>query len=111
MQQFYVARVPQRHDAWRPAKRQTDDHRGSSLPCAPHVPVGFCVRFFPSITRHRGTTEQPWNCPHGRPMMGHLSGVGTVEMREWIGRRSSRANAVAIPASYCYPVCYLVLCR
>ncbi|KAH9066502.1 hypothetical protein EDB87DRAFT_1586471 [Lactarius vividus] len=36
-----------------------------------------------SIIRHMGTMEQPWNCPHGRPTMRHLSDVGMVEKREW----------------------------
>ncbi|KAH9000126.1 hypothetical protein EDB92DRAFT_1829472 [Lactarius akahatsu] len=36
-----------------------------------------------TIIRHMGTMEQPWNCPHGRPTMRHLSDVGTVEKREW----------------------------
>ncbi|KAF8551158.1 hypothetical protein OG21DRAFT_1418463 [Imleria badia] len=26
-----------------------------------------------AIVRHMGTMEQPWNCPHGRPTMRHLS--------------------------------------
>lgn len=25
------------------------------------------------VVRHMGTMEQPWNCPHGRPTMRHLS--------------------------------------
>lgn len=25
------------------------------------------------IVRHMGTMDQPWNCPHGRPTMRHLS--------------------------------------
>ena len=33
------------------------------------------------IIRHMGTIEQPWNCPHGRPTMRHLSDLGAVEMR------------------------------
>ncbi|KAI9440372.1 hypothetical protein H4582DRAFT_1936437 [Lactarius indigo] len=36
-----------------------------------------------TIIRHMGTMEQPWNCPHGRPTMRHLSDVGAVEVREW----------------------------
>lgn len=36
-----------------------------------------------TIIRHMGTMEQPWNCPHGRPTMRHLSDVGTVDKREW----------------------------
>ncbi|KAI0298216.1 hypothetical protein BC826DRAFT_998583 [Russula brevipes] len=34
-----------------------------------------------AIIRHMGTMEQPWNCPHGRPTMRHLSDVGAVERR------------------------------
>ncbi|ETW76829.1 hypothetical protein HETIRDRAFT_442135 [Heterobasidion irregulare TC 32-1] len=26
-----------------------------------------------AVVRHMGTMEQPWNCPHGRPTMRHLS--------------------------------------
>ncbi|KAJ4468014.1 hypothetical protein C8R41DRAFT_702273, partial [Lentinula lateritia] len=25
-----------------------------------------------TILTHMGTIDQPWNCPHGRPMMRHL---------------------------------------
>ncbi|KAI0247256.1 hypothetical protein BJV78DRAFT_1133657 [Lactifluus subvellereus] len=35
-----------------------------------------------TIIRHMGTIEQPWNCPHGRPTMRHLSDLGAVETRE-----------------------------
>ncbi|KAH9992158.1 hypothetical protein BJV77DRAFT_1003804 [Russula vinacea] len=35
-----------------------------------------------TIIQHMGTMEQPWNCPHGRPTMRHLSDVGAVERRE-----------------------------
>lgn len=35
-----------------------------------------------TIVRHMGTMEQPWNCPHGRPTMRHLSDVGAVVRRE-----------------------------
>jgi DNA mismatch repair protein PMS2 len=34
------------------------------------------------IIRHMGTIEQPWNCPHGRPTMRHLSDLGAQERRE-----------------------------
>ncbi|KAI9440283.1 hypothetical protein F5148DRAFT_1258759 [Russula earlei] len=35
-----------------------------------------------TIIRHMGTMEQPWNCPHGRPTMRHLSDVGAMERRK-----------------------------
>ncbi|CCD55285.1 hypothetical protein BofuT4_P156810.1 [Botrytis cinerea T4] len=28
------------------------------------------------VVRHMGEIEQPWNCPHGRPTMRHLCGLG-----------------------------------
>jgi DNA mismatch repair protein PMS2 len=28
------------------------------------------------VIQHMGTMEQPWNCPHGRPTMRHLSDLG-----------------------------------
>jgi len=34
-----------------------------------------------TIIRHMGTMEQPWNCPHGRPTMRHLSDVGAMVRR------------------------------
>ncbi|KAM7182839.1 mismatch repair endonuclease PMS2 [Naviculisporaceae sp. PSN 640] len=34
------------------------------------------------VVRHMGEMEKPWNCPHGRPTMRHLCGLGTA----WDGR-------------------------
>ena len=28
------------------------------------------------VARHMGEMEKPWNCPHGRPTMRHLAGLG-----------------------------------
>ncbi|PNS16943.1 DNA mismatch repair protein pms1 [Sphaceloma murrayae] len=28
------------------------------------------------VVRHMGEMERPWNCPHGRPTMRHLAGLG-----------------------------------
>lgn len=33
------------------------------------------------VVRHMGEMEKPWNCPHGRPTMRHLAGLG--EWRGW----------------------------
>ena len=33
------------------------------------------------IVRHLGGLDKPWNCPHGRPTMRHLAGLG--EWRGW----------------------------
>ncbi len=29
------------------------------------------------VVKHMGEMEKPWNCPHGRPTMRHLAGLGT----------------------------------
>ncbi|KAL9092108.1 MAG: hypothetical protein Q9165_004541 [Trypethelium subeluteriae] len=33
------------------------------------------------VVRHLGGLDKPWNCPHGRPTMRHLAGLG--EWRGW----------------------------
>ncbi|KAF2160864.1 hypothetical protein M409DRAFT_70170 [Zasmidium cellare ATCC 36951] len=33
------------------------------------------------VVRHMGEMEKPWNCPHGRPTMRHLAGLG--EWKAW----------------------------
>ncbi|KAH8894042.1 hypothetical protein GQ53DRAFT_821161 [Thozetella sp. PMI_491] len=35
------------------------------------------------VVRHMGEMEKPWNCPHGRPTMRHLCGLGAWEGRGW----------------------------
>lgn len=30
------------------------------------------------VVRHMGEMEKPWNCPHGRPTMRHLCGLGSA---------------------------------
>ncbi|KAF4550238.1 MutL C terminal dimerization domain-containing protein [Elsinoe fawcettii] len=35
------------------------------------------------VVRHMGEMERPWNCPHGRPTMRHLAGLG--EWTAWDG--------------------------
>lgn len=36
------------------------------------------------VVRHMGKMEKPWNCPHGRPTMRHLCGLGdTWDERGW----------------------------
>lgn len=34
------------------------------------------------VVRHMGEIERPWNCPHGRPTMRHLTGLG--ELGGWV---------------------------
>lgn len=33
---------------------------------------------FSKVVRHMGTMDQPWNCPHGRPTMRHLSDMTAI---------------------------------
>ncbi|EJC99529.1 uncharacterized protein FOMMEDRAFT_38738, partial [Fomitiporia mediterranea MF3/22] len=33
-----------------------------------------------SIVRHMGTMDQPWNCPHGRPTMRHLTSLSNTSL-------------------------------
>jgi DNA mismatch repair protein PMS2 len=35
------------------------------------------------VVRHMGEMEKPWNCPHGRPTMRHLCGLGEWDVRGW----------------------------
>jgi DNA mismatch repair protein PMS2 len=37
------------------------------------------------VVRHMGEMEKPWNCPHGRPTMRHLCGLGGAwDERAWM---------------------------
>jgi DNA mismatch repair protein PMS2 len=36
-----------------------------------------------TVVRHMGEMEKPWNCPHGRPTMRHLCGLGAWDGRGW----------------------------
>lgn len=35
------------------------------------------LRQMRQVLQHMGETEQPWNCPHGRPTIRHLTTLGT----------------------------------
>lgn len=35
------------------------------------------------VVRHMGEMEKPWNCPHGRPTMRHLTGLGAWDAMGW----------------------------
>lgn len=35
------------------------------------------------LIRHMGELDKPWNCPHGRPTMRHLCGLGTQSHSAW----------------------------
>jgi DNA mismatch repair protein PMS2 len=50
--------------------------------CRSSIMVGkvLTMKQMEQVVRHMGEMEKPWNCPHGRPTMRHLAGLG-----EWIG--------------------------
>ncbi|KAI0049102.1 DNA mismatch repair protein MutL [Auriscalpium vulgare] len=52
--------------------------------CRKSTMVGAALntRQMTTIIRHMGTMEQPWNCPHGRPTMRHLSDISALPARE-----------------------------
>src|SRR5262249_29142451 len=35
------------------------------------------------LVRHMGELDKPWNCPHGRPTMRHLCGLGVWDDAGW----------------------------
>lgn len=49
--------------------------------CRKSVMVGrdLPVKAMESIVRHMGELDKPWNCPHGRPTMRHLTELGFIE--------------------------------
>jgi DNA mismatch repair protein PMS2 len=36
-----------------------------------------------SVVKHLGELDKPWNCPHGRPTMRHLCGLGVWDEHGW----------------------------
>ena len=41
------------------------------------------------VVKHMGEIDKPWNCPHGRPTMRHLCGIGVWDELGW-GEGDSR---------------------
>jgi len=56
--------------------------------CRSSIMVGkvLTMKQMEQVVRHMGEMEKPWNCPHGRPTMRHLAGLG-----EWNGWREGLA--------------------
>lgn len=52
----------------------------ASRACRKSVMVGMPLKLqqMVAIVRHMGTMDQPWNCPHGRPTMRHLSDISRL---------------------------------
>jgi DNA mismatch repair protein PMS2 len=48
--------------------------------CRSSIMIGKALsrRQMEKVVRHMGEMEKPWNCPHGRPTMRHLCGLGGV---------------------------------
>lgn len=55
----------------------------ASRACRKSIMVGSALdmRQMRSVVRHMGETLQPWNCPHGRPTMRHLTSLGPAPTR------------------------------
>jgi len=53
--------------------------------CRSSIMVGKALshRQMEKVVRNMGGMEKPWNCPHGRPTMRHLCGLGAWEERGW----------------------------
>jgi DNA mismatch repair protein PMS2 len=53
--------------------------------CRSSIMIGraLSTRQMARVVRHMGEMEKPWNCPHGRPTMRHLCGLGAGDGRGW----------------------------
>ncbi|KAK4041190.1 hypothetical protein C8A01DRAFT_45629 [Parachaetomium inaequale] len=54
--------------------------------CRSSIMIGRALsrRQMEKVVRHMGEMEKPWNCPHGRPTMRHLCGLGAWDGRGWV---------------------------
>ncbi|KAK0645545.1 hypothetical protein B0T16DRAFT_509308 [Cercophora newfieldiana] len=53
--------------------------------CRSSIMIGraLSTRQMERVVQHMGEMEKPWNCPHGRPTMRHLCGLGGWDERSW----------------------------
>ncbi|KAL2267764.1 hypothetical protein VTJ83DRAFT_5041 [Remersonia thermophila] len=60
--------------------------------CRSSIMIGraLSARQMARVVRHMGEMDKPWNCPHGRPTMRHLCGLGAWDGRGW--REEDRAG-------------------
>lgn len=51
----------------------------ASRACRSSIMIGKTLqkRQMQTVVRHMGEIEKPWNCPHGRPTMRHVLGLGS----------------------------------
>ncbi|KAL0944193.1 DNA mismatch repair protein pms2 [Colletotrichum truncatum] len=61
--------------------------------CRSSVMIGKALahRQMERLVRHMGELDKPWNCPHGRPTMRHLGGLGSWDDNGW-KEAQSRVN-------------------
>jgi DNA mismatch repair protein PMS2 len=55
--------------------------------CRSSIMIGKALshRQMEKVVRHMGDMEKPWNCPHGRPTMRHLCGLGGAwDEKGWV---------------------------
>lgn len=57
--------------------------------CRSSIMIGTALsqRQMQKVVRHMGEMEKPWNCPHGRPTMRHLCGLGAWDEKGWLNDR------------------------
>ncbi|PQE14155.1 dna mismatch repair protein [Rutstroemia sp. NJR-2017a BVV2] len=63
--------------------------------CRSSIMIGKSLdrRQMEKVVRHMGEIDKPWNCPHGRPTMRHLCGLGTWDEVGWReGRGEGRTD-------------------
>ncbi|KAK5633118.1 hypothetical protein RRF57_008832 [Xylaria bambusicola] len=68
--------------------------------CRSSVMIGksLSIKQMEKLVRHMGELDKPWNCPHGRPTMRHLCGLGAWDDLGWKegdgfdGQRAPPAN-------------------
>ncbi|KAI1151624.1 hypothetical protein F4825DRAFT_451331 [Nemania diffusa] len=53
--------------------------------CRSSVMIGksLSTKQMEKLVRHMGELDKPWNCPHGRPTMRHLCGLGAWDNLGW----------------------------
>ncbi|KAM3077169.1 ATP-binding mismatch repair protein, variant 2 [Clarireedia jacksonii] len=53
--------------------------------CRSSIMIGKSLdkRQMEKVVRHMGEIDKPWNCPHGRPTMRHLCGLGLWDEEGW----------------------------
>lgn len=79
--------------------------------CRSSIMIGktLSMRQMKSVLEHMGRIDKPWNCPHGRPTMRHLTSLDDLDKQLWregdglvseIGSPLSTESDVAIWTNY-----------